>query len=239
MKTFLINLKKNTERLKRSSDRLKELGVEFERVEAVYGKELSSKEKRNAVNRFRWWCAQGRKIRDGEIGCALSHYKIYKRMINEGMDFACILEDDNVYSDNFKEVVNNVTRVINPLEPQVILLSNRTKEKHTSKDFLIMPARRDSGTFSYVITKVAAKRILDANLPMHVPCDYWRRWVSRGLVFLFHAFPTVCEPENCAVFGSDIETPGMERVSDFSICKWLKHKAKRLIGVAIDNVMPI
>lgn len=245
MKVFLINLKKNADRLLQSKKRLDELGVAFERVEAIYGKDLSPEEKRRSVNKFRWWCAQGRKIREGEIGCALSHYKIYRRMIADKIDYACILEDDNLYEDNFKYVLDNVDKLIDPCKPQVILLSNKVnKTVNVSKtvsqtDVTIVAAKRDMGAYSYVLTSLAAKNILNANFPMHVPCDYWLRWVRLGLINLYNAIPTVCHPCPMNQYGSDIEIGSVQRVSDYGIVRLLLHKAKRLIGCAIDSLIPV
>ena len=78
MKCFVINLKKNADRMNKVASRLRALNIEFERIEAVYGKELSLEEKRASVNSFRWWCTKGYKIRDGEIGCTCSHNKSMK-----------------------------------------------------------------------------------------------------------------------------------------------------------------
>ena len=80
MKVFLINLDRDQERLKAADAQLKALGVEYEWIPAVYGKSLSQEEKQRKVNRFRWWCAVGRSMTDGELGCALSHAAVYRWM---------------------------------------------------------------------------------------------------------------------------------------------------------------
>ena len=239
MRVFLVNLRKNPERLERSSLRLKALGVEFERVEAVYGKDLAKDEKHAAVNRFRWWCAQGRKIRDGEIGCALSHFKIYRQMQEEGIECACILEDDNIYSDEFGTVLDQVGKLIDSSRPQVVLLSNYTDPVTVSNEVRIASTRNDYTTASYIITRLAAKALLKANFPIQVPCDYWRRWVSRDIILLYHSIPTVCKQEDRKIYGSDVETSDMERVSEYGLLKWISHKIKRAIGVVIDRLLPL
>ena len=246
MKVFLINLKKNPERLKKSTSQLESLGVEFERIEGVYGKDLSQHDKDLSVNRFRWWCAQGRKIRDGEIGCALSHYGIYQKMIDEQLDCACILEDDNKYNKQFKDVIERLESLVDINKPQVVLLSNYTGIELRSDEICIKSTNRDITTSSYVITRYAAESILRANYPICVPCDYWVRWVSRGLIQLYHSIPTVCMQEGRNVgggkdshFTSDVEEANMERVSEFGFCRFVFHKLKRIIGVAIDKCLPV
>ena len=78
MKTFVINLAKNNDRMLIMHAQLKRLGIKYERVDALYGKDMDSESKCRAVRTFRWHCAIGRRARDSEIGCALSHYKIYQ-----------------------------------------------------------------------------------------------------------------------------------------------------------------
>ena len=128
MKVFLINLDVDKKRLAVADAQLRQLGVEYERIPAVYGKALSEAERRVAVNRFRWWCAIGRPILPGEIGCALSHYHIYRRLIDESIPYACILEDDVVLEREFKDQLAFVESRLSPKDPDVILLSNHTKE---------------------------------------------------------------------------------------------------------------
>lgn len=237
MQCFLINLDKNVDRLCTSKAQLDALGVAFERVSAVYGKELSAAAKEAAINRFRWWCAQGRRIRDGEIGCALSHLGVYRRIIKDGLDCACVLEDDNRYRDNFAEVLHRVAELVDVKKAQVVLLTNFTDDRAQNNEIQIVPAKSDQCTAGYLITRLAAERILAANYPLHVPCDFWRRWVRWGLIELYHAFPTVCVQDDRETFGSDVETSNMERVSDFSRLHWVMHKLKRLIGCMVDNVL--
>jgi glycosyl transferase family 25 len=249
MRVFLINLGKNADRLDKSASQLNALGVSFERVEAVYGKNLSIAEKRKAVNKFRWWCAQGRKIRDGEIGCALSHFAIYKTMLKGNIDFACILEDDNVYRDNFKQILNEIEGLVDSKKPQVVLLSNCTDDRPFADGTQIVKSKGDQWTSSYVITLPAARAILKANLPIQAPCDSWRRWSDRRLISLYHAFPTIAVQDGHPLFAygievgdpysSDIEGDVSDRVSSYSICRKLFHKLKRAIGVAIDAVLPL
>lgn len=69
-------------------------GIIAERVEAVDGRAMAPMEREKAVSRFRWWCANGYRARDGEIGCALSHQSIYRRMVAEDIPYACILQKE-------------------------------------------------------------------------------------------------------------------------------------------------
>lgn len=252
IKTFLINLDKNPERLVESARQLNALGVSFERIAAIYGKDLGEDEKRRSVNAFRWWCAKGRKVRDGEIGCALSHLSVYRKMIDENIDVACILEDDNRYRDTFASVVQQAEKLMDVTRPQVVLLSNCSRDRATMDSVHIVPTKNEQWTSSYLITRRAAKAILAANYPLHVPADGWGRWAKRGLIELYHCFPTVAvqDGNQFVAFGipltvahankdSDIEAGAVLRVSELPLHLKAVHKIKRVIGTVIDVCLPL
>lgn len=55
MRTFLINLDKDKDRLIAADTQLKRLGITYERFPAVYAKEMSKIERNSKVNHFRLW----------------------------------------------------------------------------------------------------------------------------------------------------------------------------------------
>lgn len=240
MKTFLINLDKDTVKLAALDRQLKSLGIIYERVPGIYGKGLSEKARRAAFRPFRWWCAVGRPIAPAEIGCALSHYGIYKRMLDEKIPCAFIFEDDVIVAPDFNEVLKAIEGWIDKDKPQVILFSN-----HGNIDF----SRRSpvckfdggvslygthSGTCaeSYCLTHAAAKALLWQNHPMITPCDNWGRWVKNRTIELYHAFPTTCS-QNQVEFGSSTSM-GRVSVAGLSSVRYVLHKFKRAMGKTID-----
>lgn len=230
MKIFVINLDKDKARMESIDSQLRQLGVYYERVSGVYAKNMSEDEKNKAVNYFRWWCAVGRKIVPAEIGCALSHYGIYQKM-NYG-DVVCILEDDIILEDTFVERLHEVESFIDKTKPQVVLLSSHNCNREGSG---IVRSKTAVCADAYVITQLAARALLGANLPMQVPCDHWWRWERKGLIELYHALPMVAS-QNQEIFGTSTQANAV-RVSDFPLHKWLCHKIKRLIGKTIDKVL--
>lgn len=239
MKVYVINLEKNRERFVKISDRLKELGVDFERVPAVYGRDLSDVEKHKAVSYFKWWCVRGTFPRDGEIGCALSHLSVYRELIKSGDDCCCVLEDDDQLDGRFKEQLSRIERWIRPGRPQVVLMTNYTREQG-GDDWRIVPSSGDSSTEAYVITREGACSLLKHNSPACMPSDGWRFWVKRGWIELYHAFPTIV-PSTWQLPGytSDVCPKGekMVRVSEMNCVKRIVWKLERLFGVILARVL--
>lgn len=235
MQTYLINLDKDKDRLVAADAQLKRLGVEYERFPAVYAKKLPKEIIDSRVNYFRWWCCVGRKILPGEIGCALSHYSIYQKMIDERIEYACILEDDVVLNEAFSATLLKVKDWLDLSKPQVVLLSNHTGELEHGEE--IREVSNGLCTEAYVLTLPAAQALLRENLPICVPCDHWGRWAKKGIIKLHLAIPSVCT-QNWDGFESNMsESVAIKKVSDFPLHSRMLHKFKRLIGKSVDILL--
>ena len=177
----------------------------------------------------------GRPCRVGEIGCALSHYEIYRQI---GDDPICVLEDDVVLDERFKTVLEHVEKFIDVNKSQVVLLSNHSKQRSETEVLSIVSSKSDMYTEGYVITPKAAEALMKSNLPMQTPCDWWGRWVRRGVIELYHAFPTVCSQDQSQYVSG---TVGVDcfKVSDLGAVRWLAHKCMRVIGKTIDAMLPL
>lgn len=234
MKVFVINLDSNQERLASFSQQLGKLGVAYERFPAVDGRRLSKESRRRAFSAFRWWCAIGRPVVSAEIGCALSHLGVYRRMIEENIGLACVFEDDVILEPFLAEQLERVGRFVDPQRAQVVLLTNYTRETCSTPE--IRPAKRDTSTEGYVLTQVAARRLLAANFPVRTPSDAWGRWVKMRRIELFHAYPSPCQRTQF-LFGSGTMLGRQPPLSERSLLYVAFHKGLRVIGRSLDLVL--
>lgn len=252
MKVFLINLDKDVDRLAAFDEQAKRLGVEYERVSAVYAKdEIQSGRLKVAEveSRFRCWCAVGQTLTPGEIGCALSHQLVYRRMLEKGIDLACVLEDDVVLDERFPKVLAEVERWYDRTRSSVVLLSNHSESGGQLGDgvtgFLspsgqtetqIKSSAGDYFAEGYVLGSVAATALLRENSPLIVPADHWPRWVRHGAIELCHAFPTVCS-QNKTTFASATRPTAEKSVRERGIAYWIFRKSYRTVGVLLDRIL--
>lgn len=233
MRVFLINLDRDKERFAFVGGQLKRLNVDYERVSGVDAKLLSPAERAKAFSPFRWWCAMGRPVANGEIGCALSHYSIYRRMVDdETLAYCCILEDDVELSSQLASTLCTVERWIDPSKPQVVILNDHQNKYGDLPSGIHQSRFGGTCTDGYVLTRVAAKNLLEANLPILVPCDTWWRWVRQGRMELFHAVPAVVHQRQ-DVFGS-MTTVNRLDVAKLSLPARLLYKTKRMVGKILD-----
>ena len=90
---FVVNMQRDTERRQHMAGLLAGLGLAAEFVGAVDGRTLTAPE-RAVYDPARALRVYGVEMRDAEIGCYLSHHRIYERMVREGIPVAMVLEDD-------------------------------------------------------------------------------------------------------------------------------------------------
>lgn len=177
MKTFVVNLKRSLDRRKYMQTLLKDFPYPWEFFEAVDGREI--KNLNEVYNEKKAIHFYGKALTRGEVGCALSHLGIYKKMIDENIDKALILEDDIILEKNFLELITMLNK--KKLHNDVILLGQSDDkaiikffgEKITDKYKLLQVVHSGYGTYAYMIDIEAAKKIIKFNTPIKRTADAW------------------------------------------------------------------
>lgn len=93
IRVFLINLDSRRDRYLFVKKQLDEIGLPFARISAADGHNLTAEEQ-FFFNRQRFLIENKRNAAPGEIGCAVSHRAVWKKMLDEKLEFALIIEDD-------------------------------------------------------------------------------------------------------------------------------------------------
>jgi len=155
-------------------EHLQSLGLRFEFLNAVDGTRLNP----DQISLYSAVAAQetiGRELLPGEIGCALSHYEIYRRMVEDSTEVALIIEDDVALSTDLVEVlrvavkgnfewdlVNLITDVDEVIREDEILAS-----PYRLTDFKEMPNR----TGAYLLRLSGAQKLVKSALPVRMAAD--------------------------------------------------------------------
>ncbi|KAM7543262.1 hypothetical protein Aperf_G00000013533 [Anoplocephala perfoliata] len=94
---YLINLERRPDRLRKMNYALREQGIKAKLIRATDGKELTP----DVIRQWNITQLSGyadpyhkRALKFGEIGCFLSHYRIWQDMVEQGYERILILEDD-------------------------------------------------------------------------------------------------------------------------------------------------
>lgn len=168
-KIFVINLERRPERRERMQAALKLLNLQYELFSAIDGRQLNESylEEHNVTMLPGWRDPWGsRPITNGEIGCFLSHYFIWEKVVDGEMDSVMVIEDDirflSGFRRRFSEMLDEVKRL--SLDWDLIYLGRkrlvRSGEPFVSgASHLVHPAYT-YWTVGYMLSLSGAKKLL-------------------------------------------------------------------------------
>lgn len=154
---------------------IKFLDAEF--IDAVDGRKLSEQQRNEQFDYKTCENLIGRKLNAGEVGCTLSHRKVYEHFIEAGDPYALVLEDDITFIRNFNEITNyNLIKELDVPDPIVLMLSGDFwywRRNH------IVSVYDCVGAYAYFINQASAKLILST--PACCVADRWSIYKNKGL----------------------------------------------------------
>jgi len=173
MQVYLINLDRSPVRLRFFQEQAISVGIEFERIPAVDGRQLSAEERDAAVApEFEF-----QPINANEIGIFMSHKLVWQKLIASGKPRAAVFEDDAVLSQSIRSVLE----AIDSDEPNfdVVKLETtlrqvvcaRQTETLQSGNVLQKLLTWHGGTAGYVISVDCAQRLLGMKEQLADPID--------------------------------------------------------------------
>lgn len=96
---YIVSLARDKIRREQISQKLEELNINFQFVDAIDAKDTKNQE---LIDR-RKNSGSGAIMSNGEIACTLSHQLVYKKIIDAQSAWNIILEDDVIIDDKFKQ----------------------------------------------------------------------------------------------------------------------------------------
>lgn len=184
---FVISLPGSAARQQAITAQLGRQGLAFSWLEGVNGRSLDESAVRRLYSAERAEREGGRQLSRGEIGCALSHLKIYQTMLDEALDLVLVLEDDAALSENFAEELKQVCAAVDWNDNELVLLSHI----HKYTDWgalriapglrLVRPVTAYNGN-GYLLTRSGARKLLAALRPLHQPADCWNYLLKKGVL---------------------------------------------------------
>ena len=207
MKAFVINLDKNPERLAFMQDQFRRFGMDVERFPAVYGKALTPEELRRDHSRIRSYIAFQKRMEPPKVAVALSHSGVYQTIIDRGLPYALVLEDDVVIDAGFSEALQRAEKFIDPTRPQVVAFNGYGLADADTCAPEIREVSRMWCADAYVITRPAAERIRHANYPVLTSADSFKRYHRRHGVELYRVLPATVRQDNARFATENQESP--------------------------------
>jgi len=167
----IVNLERRSDRKKDTMKKLVDSGIsseDYEFIKAIDGALLKPTSELKHLFRNNDFGS-----RRGVIGCALSHYNLWKRLVNDSQhEYYVIMEDDFVLCSNFKKQLEALKSNNDFVLREVLFLGYHMFEKNrnynvynlVSESVAVAELNKDfyiGGTFMYSINKTGAKKIID------------------------------------------------------------------------------
>jgi len=187
MKVFIVHYKRLTERKKRMIEQLDKYNLEAEFVEQYDRNTLLDSDKKLFKN-----------CDFANIAITLSHLYCFDQIKNN-YDYALILEDDCIFSDNFTDICTNYLKQL-PTDWDMLFIGNgcnfHIKNNELVENVNVYLYNSTRCTDSYFVSKKCAAKILDdISQPGYIiknPVDHWLNIVFQNNKFkIYWAEPTI------------------------------------------------
>jgi len=223
---LVVSLERSKERRRHMEKELDRFGVDYSFFPAVDGNKLTREERqsyslKHSVNLL------GRHLDNTEIGCALSHVRVYEKMVAENIKELLILEDDCVFEDHFFELLN-CRECWLPSEWGLINLWTHVQDsdirQYTLRNLsssipplqLIAIKRIHPYTTCYLINLHGAQQLLDIAYPIRMRADDLTGLAS---ISRLNAYTILPLPAKIAGFTPTIRRPKRCRFPRYELFK--------------------
>lgn len=194
MKTYVINLDRSKDRMAFIHKQLTRLNMPYERIPAVDGRTLAdeaAKAKVADMDKVREWPDL---LVPNAIGCSLSHYNIYRKVMEGPDEYVLILEDDIELGDKLPALLKKMEGKLDPGNVYLIYFHNADGDTKTfvEQDAVkldsvhgLYKARTVWGAYTtggYIISKQLAARLAEFVFPVRTTADSWGVFYREGVI---------------------------------------------------------
>jgi glycosyl transferase family 25 len=203
---YVINLERNEPRRRFILEHLRSHNIEPTVFPAVDGRRLDLAEvgrdgtysEALAIEKF------SRPLSPAEIGCAMSHLGVYRRIVESGAEMAVVLEDDAMLTPAFAEDLRALVADL-PADWDLVQLvyACRAHEPVSPRAVrFTMQGAMPVAAAGYLLRASGARKILEQAYPIHYPADSLLGRSPRWGTNVYGARPQLVEVNN--VFPSGI-----------------------------------
>lgn len=219
MHAYVINLARSLDRLAHIAAELGKTGLDYEIVTAVDGRDLDLSDPA-IVDPSLPYINPSLPIVDvglaaGTAGAALSHLRVYRKIIEDGLDRALVLEDDVVLPADLGSLADAVADQLVGAEVALLSYDSPDPCKVSVAGSVHLPSARvlalpiDIGqprsAGAYVLTREACERLVKCSPPVRVQADSWSFFYREGLLDRVRCvvpLPVLKDPRFTSTIGS-------------------------------------
>ena len=186
--TYVINLKINPERLGIIESYFRRENLKFNRFPAYNGKNIKEDILvRDGILSYYHF------LRQGQLGCALSHLKLLEMIKNKKQELALILEDDVIIPENFRSKLKDLISHL-PHKWDIVFLGGCNIYGKKINKYFIKPTKFDYTynlcMHAYLVNHRNIDRIIKYIKPFKRPIDSQLREAFH-LLNIYYAYPNI------------------------------------------------
>lgn len=195
MKIFVISLTSSVSRRTSIRNQFDCINIPFEFVDAVDGRGYTEEDLRKYTD-FERVMAQRNWLSNGAVGCALSHLKVYERILAENLDYALVLEDDVLLKPDFPHWINEIDPYRIQADITLLYFTSwnpcillRQSEHHLAADIVAYTPKdifQPITAAAYIVKSHACKRMLDQLKPVAWTADSWGDFIRLEIISSLH-----------------------------------------------------
>jgi len=173
---FVVSLHDARCRRREIAHQLQELDLSFEISDATDGRSGLTRAQEKLIDRPGTLAALGRRMTDAEYACAISHLRIWQRIVEQKLPGAIILEDDAILDRPFADFLNSKGYEAAPLvlldhEKALAWKWTRPVRKRQGVQLLRIVGNADRTT-GYTLSSRGAAFLVANSLPLQRPADW-------------------------------------------------------------------
>ena len=216
IKSYLINLDKDTARLAFMHANFQRLGLKYERFAAIDQRTFSEA----AYQQFMIDRPRGGKLwLRGQMGCFCSHYALWHTIAQGPDNYCAVFEDDVHIADDLVNLLGNMDSI--PGDVDLIRLDTSTNRIKLSRQVVAVMGKRKLYrvestswcTGGYIIHRRAARRLLELPRVYHQPVDVllfnYENSIIAPTFSVLQCYPALCvqdkHHQGTVQLGSNIE----------------------------------
>jgi glycosyl transferase family 25 len=181
---YVISMKNKQDRIDNINEQQSKIPkLKLQVVDAVNGNAMSDQEFKQLYDngvlaKDRYEYAIETKHGKGEVGCYLSHIKIYNMVKNSSSKYSVVFEDDFEITIDFENQLNDILDKVENVDFDFIFLGNSSGNKDDSsihlKDNIYYFNKKNwlSGTYGYLINNSKINNIIENTKYMDRPIDH-------------------------------------------------------------------
>ena len=202
----VVNLERRPDRKEQTILKFKEQGIiDYKFIEAVDGQKLDV-----SVDIIELFKGNDYGSRKGFIGCALTHYNLWKKLLDSTDEYYFIMEDDVQMDPKFSEMIKSIDYSKYDILFLGYSMFSSVREKiEINNEFSIGRLSMNQyigGTFAYSINRAAAKKMLNY---------IEKNGIKHGIDYLFKIIPELeCHESKPQLCFSEWNENGKEIDSD-------------------------